>query len=502
MNFKTVYEEMKFFAKNKFNVLLEGHAGIGKSALVKKLFKELYGDDWVYLSCSTLDPYLEIKGIPRPEKDQNDRETGHLTFLTPGWHSRVRAIFLDEVGREDKVVRNALMEMIQFRSINGKRLEHLEVVWGAKNPVDDAGTYSVEMLDPAQLTRYDAVISLPYDVDDDYFAEQFGRDAATAICSWWREIPETLRSDINPRRLESALRIHQLGGNIRYSIPEKAGVDKLLQYLNSGPSYYKLQSLIKQDKKNEVAKFLAVENNYASCIHHILQDKNMLNLCLPVMKSEKIADLVSTKEEAYEVFRDNLETDFEQLFTDIYSSKINKKFNDKIVSMANTDKVLGKALESFGLECFNSDLFISSKTPAKLPASFKMNGSTDYKALETRTELWEKEIISYDEPKRAAVYKEILAHIPPKKQWNYEIVRAFGHALSTVFGNLCQKWDKEEEEKYPELPGLYNEYVSFMKKSGNWDKVKSDPDNHSPAFWTIIMMPSMAPFMKKISFTG
>ena len=44
---------------------------------------------------------------------------------------------MDEFSRAHKKVRNAVMELIQFKSINGRKFKNLKIVWAAINPDDD-----------------------------------------------------------------------------------------------------------------------------------------------------------------------------------------------------------------------------------------------------------------------------------------------------------------------------------------------------------------------------
>ena len=133
---------LKIFARRKKNVLLRGRHGVGKTALIKETFNEVFGEmgkNWLYFSASTLDPWTDLIGIPK----NFTRPDGVEVFkLIPPEHftgeEDIRAVFFDEINRTpDNKTLNAIMEFIQFKSINGRKFKNLEVVWGAENPAED-----------------------------------------------------------------------------------------------------------------------------------------------------------------------------------------------------------------------------------------------------------------------------------------------------------------------------------------------------------------------------
>src|SRR5579862_8258869 len=113
------------------NVMLKGHAGVGKTEVIKHVFRDL---KWKYFSASTMDPWVDLIGVPRTHVDKQLGDV--LDLVRPRFvvENQIEAIFLDELNRAPEKVLNALMELIQFRSINGFKFTNLKMIWIAINP--------------------------------------------------------------------------------------------------------------------------------------------------------------------------------------------------------------------------------------------------------------------------------------------------------------------------------------------------------------------------------
>ena len=194
-------------ASNGFNVLLEGGHGVGKTAMVKEVFDDL-GWQWKYFSASTIDPWVDLVGVPK-EKD------GVLELIRPASldFDNVEAIFLDEYNRAPKKVRNAVMELIQFQSINGKKFPKLKVVFAAINPDDDEEvSYDVEKLDPAQIDRFHIHLPVPNEPCPYFFKNTYGSVGTLAV-KWWTD-SEKVKFLSDPNQLKHVRK--DLMGKERY----------------------------------------------------------------------------------------------------------------------------------------------------------------------------------------------------------------------------------------------------------------------------------------------
>lgn len=252
-------EKYDFWIKNNLNVLFIGKAGIGKTETVKAKFNEHFKDRWMYISASTMDPWVDLIGVPR---EVIDEKTGKpvLELVRPRQleNDEVEAIMIDEYNRAPAKVRNAIMELIQFRSINGKKFKNLKIVWAAINPDDDE-TYDVERLDPAQKDRFPIHVYMPYVVNYDYFISKHGPEGRTA-CQWWDHLKDDVKDQISPRRLDYALDVFNMGGELTYVLPYVANLNDLITQLMEGSIDERLNSLYLTQNKEECEAAFANEN--------------------------------------------------------------------------------------------------------------------------------------------------------------------------------------------------------------------------------------------------
>lgn len=236
-------KELDFWIENDLNVLFEGRHGVGKTAVVTQAF-ERHNLNWRYFSAATMDPWVDFVGVPEKVEDGDEK---YIDLIRPrGFHNgEVEAIFMDELNRAPKKVRNAVMELIQFRSINGVKFPNLRFVWAAINPEDeDSDTkYDVDALDPAQYDRFEIQVEIPYEPDARYFRKMYG-DNGTAAISWWKALNSKQQELVSPRRLEYAIKVWQANGSVRHVLKDKSlNVSKLISLLSTGPIEKKLKEL-------------------------------------------------------------------------------------------------------------------------------------------------------------------------------------------------------------------------------------------------------------------
>ena len=198
------------YAADGLNVLLSGKHGVGKTAIIKEIFNEQFGPidvSWKYFSASTLDPWVDFIGIP---KDYQNADGDTVFRIVPPesftGKEKIEAIFLDEINRADEKTLNAIMELIQFKSINGRKFPHLKCVWAAENPADDDDNdYSVRQLDPAQRDRFQIQLKVPYVLDKDYMVGKYGNVLFDISKEWWEGAKGERKKIISPRKLDDML---------------------------------------------------------------------------------------------------------------------------------------------------------------------------------------------------------------------------------------------------------------------------------------------------------
>jgi hypothetical protein len=281
--------DFEFWIKHKLNVLFIGGHGIGKTTLITQAFKK-YELRHRYFSASTMDPWVDFIGVPKEVSD----ETGEYLDLVKPKDFRddnIQALFFDEYNRAPKKVQNAVMELIQFKSINGRRFNNLDMVWAAINDNTEKGNeYNVDKLDPAQLDRFHVIVQLPNKPQISYFRKNHG-ELGEVACKWWDDLSPELKAFISPRRLDYVLDIYSKGGNISYCLPANANVNTLLTNLKQGLPYNALLSLIAEGEKNKLKNWLNKAINFDQVEKEIIKDH--LGDCLPLLNQEKQTELLS-----------------------------------------------------------------------------------------------------------------------------------------------------------------------------------------------------------------
>lgn len=293
---ENMQHRLDFWIQNNLNVLFIGNHGVGKTAMVKEAFTK-NNLKWAYYSASTMDPWVDFIGVPRETKKiHNGEEITYLELVRPELFAtgEVEALFFDEFNRSHKKVRNAVMELLQFKSINGKKFPNLRMVWSAINPNDEEQfKYDVEELDPAQQDRFEIIQFVPYKPNVEFFRNKYGKQLADPAISWWNELPEAQKKLVSPRRLDYALKVYNLKGDMRDVLPRDSNVTKLAQAIKTGSISDRLAELMEKNDSEESRHFLSNENNFAAAMRYIGEADSLMEYFLPLLSKEKIASQMS-----------------------------------------------------------------------------------------------------------------------------------------------------------------------------------------------------------------
>lgn len=210
----TVLEEkLALYAKNNLNVLMIGYHGIGKTTISMKIAKDL-DLKFKYYSASTLDPFADLVGIPVP-----DKEKGNISFFRPKDLEEAEWILFDELNRAHPRVLNAILEIVQFKTVNGTPLPNLKMVWAAMNPPGE--NYQVEDLDPALIDRFHCYVTMTSQIHLPYLNAVLGDEIANMMKTWWETtLDEHQRKIFTPRRVEYVGKMIKLDLPWRDSIPQ------------------------------------------------------------------------------------------------------------------------------------------------------------------------------------------------------------------------------------------------------------------------------------------
>lgn len=373
---------MKFWMEKAYNVLLIGRHGVGKTTMIRDLWENEMGwkegIDYKYLSASTLDPWVDLVGIPTEDDTDGNRS---IAFIQPKWLFSVKAILIDELNRSHPKVRNALMEFIQFHAVNGKKLPNLKYVWAAINPEDDDEfDYDVETLDPATKDRFQIQIHVPNEPNFEYFARKYNdRNLASGVVNWWKTQIPAVKDIISPRRLDYAIEYIQADGDIRHILSEAIASGAKTQELvtlirTSSPILRNMRTIFKSRDKEAGKKFITDESNYAICIGELLRAKNVLKFFLPLMPMEKISKLFREERVAKNFILQNLNQyeHFRNIAEDIRDLCPNGALRQQITDALNcsmpldsnnvmVNKALQDDYEKLPSQCNGSELSLSQK---------------------------------------------------------------------------------------------------------------------------------------------
>lgn len=300
-------KELSKYLALKYNVMFIGYHGVGKSTVVKQMFTEKYGaNGWKYFSAPTLDPWVDFVGIPKTTVDAQGVES--LKLIRPEFLVRggVKAIFLDELNRAPAKVLDAVMELIQFKSINGFPLPDLEVVWCAINPPDETGRYQVAELDPALIDRFHVHVNIPFKLDTDYLCTLFPKDVVTIFSDWWNKLPKDAKFLVSPRRVEYAIGAWISGCRLNDFIPASCGVNELRKALANRPFKDQISAI---STAEEAKAFLSDINNVNDMLELVKnEDRGATNFFktyadkLPRELIEPFIDLIMAKKAGVRLF--------------------------------------------------------------------------------------------------------------------------------------------------------------------------------------------------------
>ena len=249
------------------NVCFVGEHGTGKTQRVLEGF-ERNKLKYVYFSGATLDPWLHLIGVPDvTEADKEAAGRKVIDFILPrGIDENLEGIFMDEYNRSHKVVRNALLELQQFKSINGRKFPKLRLVWAAINPPKDEDEigfqYDVDEPDPAQIDRFQVIVEIPSIPDPKYFKKRFGDHIGGILTKWWKQQADEGKAACSPRRLEYAGDLFFKGADLSDILPPVCNVGKLVKMLGEREEDAILKRILADPTGKEAKDFLSKPDNY------------------------------------------------------------------------------------------------------------------------------------------------------------------------------------------------------------------------------------------------
>ena len=282
-----IIKDLDKFAQHGYNVLLSGDSGVGKTEVIRSVFNKNFGNKWKYFNGPTMNPYIDFVGVPDKEVDPETGET-YLNMVMPKDFAtdNVEAIFIDELNRAKDKTRNALLELILTKSINGKKFNNLKVIWAAINEGEE---YDVERLDKALSDRFQAKIIIPFKPSLDYFIKKYGNRGKLSVL-WWNNLPKEKQKLISPRKLDYIVEMFNKNLNIDYSFPSEFKSVEIKKFRRdlSSDDYFNLALKTFERKEKNNSKDLLNKPDFFNNVFGI-QD----NFLLAIPKSTKIEDWLS-----------------------------------------------------------------------------------------------------------------------------------------------------------------------------------------------------------------
>lgn len=279
------------------NVLLIGKHGVGKTTKILEGF-DRNKLNYAYFSASTLDPWVHLIGVPKAKTGKNGRD--YLDFILPeNLDENLDAIFVDEYNRAPTVVKNALMELLQFKQINGRKFPNLKFIWAAINPPkeeeQDNSDYDVDEMDLAQLDRFQVILELPYTPDKRYFISKYGDIKGKALVDWWGKQSEEAKKILSPRRLDYIGDYFINGGDVTDLLPASANSSALIKNLSVNEDDLIFDQVFNNPSPAIVKKFFSDDKNYMKFIHKFDDPKYYVYFYL--LKSEFVNQKIREDQE-------------------------------------------------------------------------------------------------------------------------------------------------------------------------------------------------------------
>jgi hypothetical protein len=355
---------LKLYAQNNFNVLISGRHGTGKTETIKEIFNEEFGDNWAYFSASTMDAWVDFIGVPKAVT--RDDGTQVLELIKPARFAddTVEALVFDEYNRSPMKVRNAVMELIQFKSINGRKFKNLKVIWAAINPFTEEGTYDVDEIDPAQLDRFPIKIQMPYKLDKKYFKNKHGAQSK-AFIDWWTSLSEDNQFKVSPRLLDESIKVYNVGGDLKHVLPLECNISDLIKRIRAISADDEWKHFT-TGTKNDKLSFLSNLSNVSKFKSYILND---ISKYIEYVPEDYILTQIDTKDEDWinsfllnendvpEQIKKEVEDIYEKSFSDSLKELLGILPNYKSIDLNGSNVVIsGKFLLSYNGGNTQSDI--------------------------------------------------------------------------------------------------------------------------------------------------
>lgn len=349
-------KKLDLYISMNYNVLFKGRPGVGKTSIIHDTFTR-NGLRYKYFSASTMDPWTDLVGIPKSTTVENyeGNNVEAIELIPPAdlVKNKYDVIFIDELNRAPPKVLNALLEVLQFKTINGNPMP-FKAIWAAINPFGENDDYQVEMLDPAMEDRFQIQINMPYKLDTQLLKNIHG-DIAETFINWWNSQPEDVQFKVSPRRISEAINLYKNGGDVE-DIIYHGNVSLLNKELKENSETFRLLEAIEQ-KNNSVIQTI-LSRNISKPIEKVILKHNLIDeyfshinkdwISSKVLSDtnifERVASIAKTNDEAKNIISSIYHANPKSLFVtknietfkEFLDNKEVQKINDLIEELKNS----------------------------------------------------------------------------------------------------------------------------------------------------------------------
>ena len=175
---------------DKRTILVQGHMGTGKSSLLKMLSDELSTHTPYYCDCTTKD----LGDITVPNISKLDDGTGYVSYLTNeelGAHiDKPIILMIDEYGKANKAVKNALLRLMLERKIGSYTLHPDSLVFATTN----LGAEGVGDLVPPHARNRITVITMRKHDNMEWIEWGINNGIEHTLLGWCKDNPQLFAS--------------------------------------------------------------------------------------------------------------------------------------------------------------------------------------------------------------------------------------------------------------------------------------------------------------------
>lgn len=323
------FRKLDLYLQLKYNVLFAGRPGVGKTSIIYEAAKRK-GLKVKYFSAPTMDPWVDLVGVPKNVMvDVNGKQIETLDLIPPKDFvvNKYDMIFIDEFNRAPPKVTNALMELMQFKTINGRPLD-ISMVWAAINPFTEEGDFHVEQLDPAVEDRFHIRVDLPYSVDKQLMKKKHGVIGSVFV-EWWDNQPQAVQHSVSPRRLETAIEFYQAGGTLTDMI-KQGNITDLTNKIKGASEMIAFEKAL--EDKNEAGLTKILSRNISPSLEKVIKDSVIFPKVFPFISEEWLsAQVLNYKKDSFvfnqvEEMSKNGNSKATSLLSEICKTNMNSQF--------------------------------------------------------------------------------------------------------------------------------------------------------------------------------